>query len=306
MNKPILVVMAAGIGSRYGGLKQTDPVGAGGEFIIDYSVYDAIKAGFRKVIFIINRKIEKEFKEVLGNRLSEHIEVTYAFQELTDVPSDIEVPAERLKPLGTAHAVYSARHLIDAPFAVINADDYYGKDAFAQIYDYLSRSSLGDHDYTMVGYRLENTVTDNGYVSRGICKANDEGLLETITERTHIEKRDNGIAYLEEEVWHDLPKQTIVSMNMWGFTPNLLEEIKDGISSFLKESLINNPLKCEYYLPYVVDQSIHKKIGTVKVLTTDEKWYGVTYAEDKEAVVEALASMTKAGNYPKRLWEATT
>ncbi len=305
MNKPILVVMAAGIGSRYGGLKQTDPVGASGELIIDYSVYDAMKAGFGKVIFIINRKIEADFKEIIGSRLSKHIEVDYAYQELTDVPEGVEMPAERLKPLGTAHAIYSARHLIDAPFAVINADDYYGADAFAKIYDYLSQSSLGDYDYAMVGYQLENTVTEHGYVSRGVCTSNEAGLLTDIVERTHIEKKQEGIAYLDEkDKWHPLANGTIVSMNMWGFTPTLLGEINLTIESYLKEALLNNPLKCEYFLPYVVDQMIKNRQCTVKVLTTDEKWYGVTYSEDKVAVVKALADLTSEGKYPINLWRA--
>lgn len=304
MNKPILVVMAAGIGSRYGGLKQTDPVGANGELIIDYSVYDAIKAGFGKVIFIINHTIEADFKEIIGNRLGQYIEVAYAYQELNDVPEGIMMPAERQKPLGTAHAIHSARHLIDAPFAVINADDYYGADAFAKIYDYLSQSSLGDYDYAMVGYQLENTVTDHGYVSRGVCSKNDQNLLTDIVEKTHIEKRPDGIAYQEDDKWYPLPEGTIVSMNMWGFTSTLLREIEVGLNEFLIEGLVSNPLKCEYYLPSVVDRMIKNEKSTVKVLTTDEKWYGVTYSEDKATVVSALGQMTSEGKYPDKLWEA--
>lgn len=303
MKDPILVVMAAGIGSRYGGLKQTDPVGAHGELIIDYSVYDAIQAGFGKVIFIINRKIESDFKSIIGDRLSEHIEVAYAYQELTDVPEGVNMPAERVKPLGTAHAVYSARHLIDAPFAVINADDYYGTDAFIQIYDWLSQSSLGESDHAMVGYQLMNTVTDNGYVSRGVCSTDSASYLCDVTERTHIEKRNDGIEYLDDsDHWQPLSRDTIVSMNMWGLTPSFVREIEENIEDYLNEGLKTNPLKCEYFLPYVVDQMIKTDKSTVKVLATGEKWYGVTYAEDKAAVVKALAEMTSNGRYPEKLW----
>ncbi len=305
MNKPILVVMAAGIGSRYGGLKQTDPVGANGELIIDYSVYDAKKAGFGKVIFIINRKIEGDFKELIGNRLQAHIDVEYAYQELADVPEGIDMPAERIKPLGTAHAIYSARHLIDAPFAVINADDYYGSDAFTKIYDYLSQSSLGDYSYAMVGYHLKNTVTDHGYVSRGVCSTDQGNLLTNIVERTHIEKRDGQIAYLSNENdWITLDSDTTVSMNMWGFTETLVKEINLTLFDYLTNALRENPLKCEFFLPFVVDQMIRHDKCTVQVEKTDEKWYGVTYSEDKEAVVKALANMTSSGKYPKFLWEA--
>ncbi len=303
MKKPILVVMAAGIGSRYGGLKQTDPVGKHGELIIDYSVYDASRAGFEKVIFIINRRIEKDFKEIIGDRLGRHIEVEYAFQELTDIPDTIHIPNDRVKPLGTAHAVYAARHLIDAPFAVINADDYYGKEAFAQIYDYLSQSSLGEYDYTMVGYYLKNTVTEHGYVSRGVCRVDDQSNLVEVVERVHIEKHDNHIAYLEEEVFTKLPEETIVSMNMWGFGQSFVKEIEDTLEGFLIENLKSNPLKCEFFLPYVVDRMIQDKRCQVNVLTTEEKWYGVTYSQDKEIVVDAIGSMIKAGKYPEKLWE---
>lgn len=305
MREPILVVMAAGIGSRYGGLKQTDPVGANGELIIDYSVYDAKKAGFNKVIFIINRKIEADFKELIGNRLQEHIDVEYAYQELDDIPKGIDMPAERIKPLGTAHAVYSARHLIDGPFTVINADDYYGADAFAKIYDHLNQSSLGDYNYAMVGYHLSNTVTEHGYVSRGVCSINQFNQLDKIVERTHIEKRNEGIDYLSaNNEWIALGDDTIVSMNMWGFTPTLLEEISRTIFDYLDRSLKDNPLKCEFFLPFVVDQMIKRKTCTVQVLPTDEKWYGVTYSEDKAAVSRALAKMTSNGKYPECLWEA--
>lgn len=304
MKKPILVVMAAGIGSRYGGLKQTDPIGQYGELIIDYSVYDAIKVGFKKVIFIINKSIETEFKEIVGNRLMDFIEVDYAFQELNDVPKEIELPAERIKPLGTAHAIYSARHLIDAPFAVINADDFYGNEAFAKIYDFLSQSSLSDYHYTMVGYQLINTVTENGYVSRGVCTVNEDSVLTNIIERTHIEKKGNTIEYFEHNKWFPLSSKEVVSMNMWGFSTSILEAIETTLVDYLEEALKKDPLKCEYFLPYVVDQMIKEEKCKVQVLETKEKWYGVTYSSDKAIVVEAIAKMIELGKYPIKLWEA--
>jgi len=304
MKKPILVVMAAGIGSRYGGLKQTEPVGTSGELIIDYSVFDAIKAGFQRVLFIINRSIEKDFKEIIGHRLELVIEVNYAYQELTDVPESILLDKSRVKPLGTAHAIYAARNLIDAPFAVINADDYYGADAFTIIYDYLSQSSLGQYEYAMVGYPLSNTVTKNGSVSRGICTLDDNHFLKEIVERTHIKTLSDGIAYMDKtKKWHPLNPETNVSMNMWGFAPSLVSEITSTLTNYLKEVLIDNPLKCEYFLPYVVDHMIHLNSCSVKVLKTNEKWYGVTYSNDKSIVVEALFQMVASGKYPYRLWE---
>ncbi|MBI9013246.1 MAG: nucleotidyltransferase [Clostridiales bacterium] len=304
MKEPILVVMAAGIGSRYGGLKQTDPVGLHGELIIDYSVHDAIKAGFTKVIFIINRKIENEFKEVIGTRLKEFIDVEYAYQELTDLPREILIPENREKPWGTAHAIYSTRHLINAPFAVINADDYYGIDAFQKMYNFLSSNTLKEYDYSMVGYRLKNTVTEHGYVSRGVCNVDENNMLVDIIERVHIEQKNDEIIYLENEHWYKLEESTIVSMNMWGFTGTILHEIDKLLPTYLKTAVRENPLKCEFFLPYVVDQVIKNNIGTVKVLHTNEKWYGVTYSEDKKKVMDAISSMIDSGKYPSKLWGA--
>lgn len=304
MKEPILVVMAAGIGSRYGGLKQTDPVGLNGELIIDYSVHDAIKAGFTKVIFIINRKIENEFKEVIGTRLKDFIHVEYAYQELTDLPKEILIPTNRKKPWGTAHAIYSARNLIDAPFAVINADDYYGIDAFQKMYDFLRSETLKEYDYSMVGYQLRNTVTEHGYVSRGICNVDDNNILVDIIERIHIEQKSDDIMYLDNEHWYKLKENTIVSMNMWGFTEMILKEIDKLLPTYLETAIIDNPLKCEFFLPYVVDQVIKKNIGRVKVLHTDEKWYGVTYSEDKKKVMDAISLMIDNGKYPAKLFVA--
>ena len=302
MKKPVLVVLAAGIGSRYGGLKQMDPVGRHGEAIIEFSVFDAIEAGFEEVIFIINRKIEKDFKAIIGKRVEPFIRVQYAFQELEDVPEGVTIPAERAKPFGTAHAVYAARNLIEGPFAIINADDYYGQEAFAKLYAFLSDSTKGDTDYAMVGYLLKNTVTENGYVSRGICSLDAESNLENVVERVHIEQRAHDIAYLEENVWTSLDDETIVSMNMWGLRPSLLEEIDATIVDFLTKALKTNPLKSEFYLPFVVDQMVQKDKANVKVLTTREKWYGVTYQEDKAMVVEAISQMIDSGKYPEKLW----
>jgi NDP-sugar pyrophosphorylase family protein len=302
MKKPVLVVLAAGIGSRYGGLKQMDPVGRHGEAIIEFSVFDAIEAGFEEVIFIINHKIEEDFKEIIGKRMEPFIRLQYAFQELEDIPESIKIPKDRVKPFGTAHAVYAARHLIKGPFAIINADDYYGKEAYIKLFDFLSDTTKDGTDYAMVGYLLKNTVTENGYVSRGICSLDTDENLENVVERIHIEKRAKDIAYLEEEVWTSLDGETIVSMNMWGLKPSFLEEVEGTIVDFLTKALKMNPLKSEFYLPYVVDQMVQKDTANVKVLKTDEKWYGVTYQEDKATVVEAINQMIDQGKYPEKLW----
>lgn len=304
MKKPVLVIMAAGLGSRYGGLKQMDSIGKNGELIIDYSIYDAIQAGFEKVIFIINHKIEKDFKEIVGKKLDGFIGVEYAFQELRDIPEGVTLPNDRVKPLGTAHAIYSARDRIDGPFCVINADDYYGRGAFESMYTFLSKKDLSEYEYSMVGYSLKNTVTDNGYVSRGICDADGDMMLKGVTERTHIEKSNDGIAYKDKDgVEYPLDEDAIVSMNFWGFTPSLIDEIKNNIADFLLAELPKNPLKCEYFLPFIVDDMIKQKKCTVKVMHTNEKWYGVTYAEDKENVVAAMVNMTQEEKYPDKLWE---
>ena len=280
MKKPVLVIMAAGMGSRYGGLKQIDPVDAQGHIIMDFSIFDAKKAGFEKVVFIIKRENEADFREAIGDRVSEYMEVAYVFQELTNIPEGFEVPEGRVKPWGTAHAVFSCMEEVEGPFAVINADDYYGQEAFQLIYDYLSNHEDDDkYRYTMVGYKLGNTVTDNGYVSRGVCATNENGELVSVQERTRIEKRNGGIAYTEDagETWTELPEDTIVSMNMWGFSNSILKEIKTGFASFLEKGLKENPMKCEYYLPSVVSALVEKEEATVAVLKSSDKWYGVTY-----------------------------
>ena len=306
MNKPVLVIMAAGMGSRYGGLKQIDPVDDEGHIIMDFSMFDAKRAGFEKVIFIIKKENEADFKEAVGDRMAKYMDVSYAFQELSNIPEGYEVPEGRVKPWGTAHAVYSAIDQIDGPFAVINADDYYGSEAFQLIYDYLSSHEDDDkYRYTMVGYELGNTVTDNGHVARGICSMNEKGELVAIHERTRIEKRDGGIAFTEDDgnTWNFVPADTTVSMNMWGFSKSILDEIKKGFSAFLDEGLKTNPMKCEYFLPTVVSNLLGEDRATVAVLKSADKWYGVTYKEDKPVVVAAIQKMKEEGRYPKHLWE---
>ncbi len=306
MKKPVLVIMAAGMGSRYGGLKQIDPVDDDGHIIMDFSVFDARRAGFEKVIFIIKKEIEAHFKEAIGDRMAQYMEVAYCYQELTDLPDGYEVPEGRTKPFGTAHAVLSCINEIDGPFAVINADDYYGAEAFRLIYDYLSSHEDDDkYRYTMVGYKLANTVTDNGHVARGVCDMNEKGGLIAVNERTQIEKRDGGIAYTEDggATWIPLLEEAIVSMNMWGFTKSILKEIRDGFPAFLDKGLAENPMKCEYFLPAVVSRLLGEGRATVAVLKSADKWYGVTYKEDKPVVVAAIRKMKEDGLYPERLWE---
>lgn len=302
--KPVLVVMAAGMGSRYGGLKQIDPVGSQGEAILDYSIYDAHRAGFDTVVIIIKEAIRKDFMETVGKRLQKApVEIRYAYQELDNLPEGYTVPAGRTKPWGTSHAVLCAAEAIDgAPFAVINADDYYGTSAFKVIYDHLS-ATTDPYGYCMVGYELSKTVTDNGSVARGICVTDGNGYLTGITERTRIEKYDGGIHFTEDgATFTELAPQTTVSMNMWGFMPSFLEEIRSRFSAFLDTALVENPLKGEFFLPLPVAQVIQEGIATVKVLTSPDKWFGVTYAADKPTVVAALRKMTGEGKYPDGLW----
>ena len=306
MKKPVLVIMAAGMGSRYGGLKQIDPVDEHGHMIIDFSLYDAKQAGFEKVVFIIKKENEEIFKEVIGSRIAEYMEVAYVFQDLQNIPEGFTVPEGRVKPWGTGHAVLSCIDIVDGPFAVINADDYYGRKAFQVIYDYLASHEDDDkYRYTMVGYCLENTVTDNGHVARGICTTNEAGELIAIHERTRIEKHADGIAYTEDEgaTWTTVPGNTLVSMNMWGFTESMLKELQKHFPAFLEKGIKENPLKCEYFLPEVVSGLLADGKATVAVLPSADKWYGVTYKEDKPVVVAAIRSMKDNGIYPEKLWE---
>ena len=306
--KPDLVVMAAGMGSRNGGLKQIDPVGSHGEAILDYSVYDAHEAGCETVVIIIKEAIRKDFMDTVGARLANApIEIRYAYQEIDKIPAPFAVPEGRTKPWGTGHAVLCAAEAIDgAPFAVINADDYYGKNAFRTIYNALCNAEDGEfYDYCMVGYELGKTVTDNGSVARGVCSTDGEGYLSQIMERTRIEKYEGGIHYTEDggESWTDLPEDTTVSMNMWGYTPSFLKELEDRFPAFLERAMVDNPLKGEYYLPLAIEQLLTEGKARVRVLTTPDKWYGVTYAADKPQVVAAIGNMTAQGMYPDGLWK---
>ena len=279
MNKPVLVIMAAGLGSRYGGMKQLDPVGGHGQLIIDYSIYDAHRAGFDTVIFVIKEENEADFRSCIGGRVSRVMDVRYAFQRKDDLPEGYQVPAGRVKPWGTAQAALAARRLIDGPFAVINADDYYGPRAFQLIYDYLCSHPDGElYEYAMVGYLLKNTVTENGSVARGVCAVDDDGILREVIERTAIEKDGDDARYTEDggRSWTPLPGDTLVSMNLWGFDRGFLEEAEARFPAFLDRALAEDPIKAEYFLPGVVEQLIREGKARVRVLLTEDKWYGVT------------------------------
>lgn len=305
MNEPILVILAAGMGSRYGGLKQMDPVGPDGEAILDYSVFDAKRAGFKRVIFLIKHEIEADFKRIVGSRIEKHMNVTYAYQQLDMLPEGCCVPEGRVKPWGTGHAVMCCREYIDAPFLVINADDYYGVEAYRIAYEKLCR--LQDDDkahYFMVGYELRNTLTDNGYVSRGVCATDEHGCLTTVTERTHIIATCDGPMFTEDEqTYHRLPADAPVSMNMFGFTPSVLAEMQATFPLFHRKAMAENPMKAEFYLPGVVNGMLAKDTATVEVLRCPSKWYGVTYQADKPQVRAALKKMADEGLYPTPLWQ---
>lgn len=303
MNKPVLVVLAAGMGSRYGGLKQIDALGGNGEAILDYSIYDAYQAGFRTAVILIKEAIREDFMATVGKRLaSSPMEIRYAYQELNKLPAGYSVPEGRVKPFGTGHAIICAGEEVgNAPFVVINADDFYGRAAYQKMYDFLSNAT-DPYGYCMVGYELGKTVTDNGSVARGVCCTDAEGNLTAITERTRIEKYPGGIHFTEDgETWTDLPADTTVSMNFMGFMPSFLEEATELFPKALDEILAKNPLKGEYFLPAIVQQMLTEGRATMKVLTSPDKWYGVTYAADKPVVVEALKKMTREGLYPEKL-----
>ena len=293
-----LIVMAAGMGSRYGGLKQIDPIGPCGEFIVDYSVYDAAKAGFDKVVFVIKKENEEIFRQTVGSRIK-GIKVEYAFQGLSDLPDGFVCPDIRVKPWGTGHAVLCAESVSEGGFAVINADDFYGRESFELLAKHLKGAKAGN--YCMVGYRVENTVTENGTVSRGVCEV-ENGKLTDVVERSKIQKSENGIEYLDEETnkWISLVNDTPVSMNCWAFTPDFFAELKAAFVEFLKENI--NTEKKELFLPFVVQAMMKRGDCTVDVVTTPSKWYGVTYKEDREGVVESIRKMTENGTYPENLW----
>lgn len=299
---PKLVIMAAGMGSRFGGLKQMTPVDEEGHFIIDFSLYDAYQAGFRRVAFIIKREIEQTFRETIGARMEKWFHVDYVYQELDRLPEGFAVPEGRRKPWGTAHAVACCRGVVEGPFAVINSDDFYGRGAYEAIFRFLTENET-PHHYAMLGYQLRNTVTEFGSVARGVCHVQD-GMLLDITERTKIFKRGQDAAYTEDgETFVPLSGDSLVSMNFWGFTPEILDEIWAAFPAFLAENLPVNPEKCEFYLPTFVGSRLAEKKVSVRVLPCMETWHGVTYKEDLDSVKAAIGQLKREGKYPARLWE---
>jgi UTP-glucose-1-phosphate uridylyltransferase len=310
MKNPTLIVLAAGIGSRYGGLKQVDPIGPNGEMLIDYSIYDALRAGFNHVVFVINRRIEDIFKQKVGGHIEPHCRTSYVFQDLDDVPDWFSVPPERKKPWGTGHATLVCRDVVDAPFAVINGDDFYGRTSFQVLGDFLKQAEDKDglYDCSMVGFAIENTLSDHGSVARGVCKTDDAGNLLEVHERTRIERSDAvgndsvGGKFTEDgETWTEVPAGTPVSMNMWGFTLGFMEELGTRFPSFLERSsdIIE---KAEFFLPLPVNELLSEGKATVKVLPTKERWFGVTYQQDKPRVIGAIAALIERGIYPEDLW----
>ena len=304
MKNPILVVMAAGMGSRYGGLKQIDPVDEQGHIIMDFSIYDAVKAGFKKVVFIIKEENEKDFKAAIGDRLSKVIDVSYVYQKLENIPEGFTVPEGRIKPFGTGHAILSCINEVDAPFAVINADDYYGKEAYVKVHDYLVQEQPADDvlHICMAGFRLGNTLSDNGSVTRGLCHITD-GKLTGVTETHNIFKTADGAERREDgQPAEKLDLNELVSMNMWGLTPAFMDTLYDGFVEFL-QNVKAGDIKAEYLLPVMIDALIQKGTAQVDVLETKDTWFGVTYQEDKEVVIKAFKELTEAGVYPNGLYK---
>jgi hypothetical protein len=298
--KPTLLVLAAGMGSRYGGLKQMDAMGPGGASILEYSVYDAIQAGFGKVVFVIRKDIEEDFKNIVGKHVEPHIEVKYAFQEINTALDWYKKPITRTKPWGTGHAVLAAKQYLTEPFALINADDFYGREAYKVLGKFLMKDCRPDR-YAMVGYRLGNTLSENGYVSRGVCSVNGHGYLKNVLERTQISGEGDKIYFEEDGVKSVLPTETLVSMNFWGFHPAVLHEAESQFKAFIESR--GEELKSEFYIPSVVNTQLHAKTAKVKVLSNESKWYGVTYTDDKKTVQSALNALTSVGEYPLKLWE---
>ena len=303
MQSPTLIIMAAGLGSRFGGNKQITPVDDAGHLIIDYSIYDAIKAGFNQVICVIKPEMEADFHRAIGERIARNVELRYAYQTLDQLPEGYSVPEGRVKPWGTAHAVLCALNQVKGAFAVINADDFYGRGAFEAASRFL-RAEGDPNEHAMVGYRIENTLTENGSVSRGVCSVDDSHHLTEIVEREHIEPHDSGAAWTDDggNTWHSIPAGTPVSMNLWAFRPGIRDAFRQGFEAFLKETMPANPLKAEYYLPYVPKAEIEAGRSCVSVLNTDERWYGMTYRQDIPLVKSAIAQMTADGIYPGNLW----
>ena len=301
--KETLVILAAGMGSRYGGMKQIDGVGSKNEPIIEFTIYDAIEAGFKKIVLIIRKEHEELFEEALVKKIRPHIEVEYAYQDLKDIPEGVEIPAERVKPWGTTHALLACRNILkDDPFVVCNADDYYGKDAFRKVIDFF-HNGISDYNYCMVGYKVENTLSDNGTVTRGVCQRNDEGYLTSIKEVMNIRKGPKGAEFEDEGKYVELPEGTPVSMNFWGFTPMILKQLNEIFAKEMPEAIKTNPLKYEALLPNHVGFLVRDKKATVKVLTSEDSWFGVTYKEDKPHVVEKFKEFKDTGLYPEELFK---
>ena len=300
--KPTLFVLAAGMGSRYGGLKQLDGLGPGGETIMDYSIFDAVRGGFGKVVFVIRRSFEQDFREKILPKYENIVPVELVYQELTDIPAGFTLNPERVKPWGTNHAVLMGKEVIKEPFAVINADDFYGRESFKILADYLMQLN-GKNEYCMIGYRVGNTLSESGSVARGICETNNEGYLTSVVERTQIERIDGDIKYKDDDdSFVTVTENVPVSMNMWGFTPDYFQHSSDIFIEFLEENMQN--IKSEFFIPYAVDKLIQQKIARVKVLDTPSKWFGVTYADDRPVVVEKLNDLIKKGEYPEKLFVA--
>lgn len=301
MNKPTLAILAAGMGSRYGGMKQIDGVGNHGEPIIEFSIYDAYEAGFKKVVLIIKKEHEDLFRKALTDRVSEYMEVEFAYQEMTDLPEGISVPEGRVKPWGTTHALLALRNVVHEPFAIINADDFYGKDAYRVLYHYLANEITDDH-YAMVGYACKNTLSDSGTVTRGVCKEK-EGYLSKIQEIQKIAKKDGKAVYEEDGKLVELADDALVSMNFWGFTPKIFTECESILESYLKEAITENPLKCEHVIPTAIGDLVADQKCSVKMLSSKDQWFGVTYQEDKPMVMQKIQEMKDKGVYPDILWK---
>ena len=300
MKEPTLVILAAGMGSRFGGLKQIMSVDEHGHAIIDFSLFDAYRAGFRKVAFIIKHEIEDDFKRAVGSRMEKYFDVKYVFQQLDCLPEGYTVPEGRVKPWGTGHAVSCLKGVVDGPFAVINADDFYGPSAYKAIYDYLTEEH-GPNEHAIVAYMLKNTVTENGYVARGVCQA-ENGHLTDVVERTHIEKDGEDAKYTENGTdYLPLSGESLVSMNFWGFQNSMIDELCERFAAFLDERLPVDPVKCEYFLPTVANTLIKEGRATVRLLNCHETWHGITYRDDLQSVIDAIAEMRAQGIYPEAL-----
>lgn len=302
-NKPKLVIMAAGMGSRYGGLKQIDPVDEYGNIIIDYSIYDALRAGFEDIIFIIKHEIEADFKAAIGRRMEKHANITYVYQQLDKLPKGFSVPEGRVKPWGTSHAVLCCKDVADGAFVPLNADDYYGPEAFRLAYDFLMNNN-NENEHCLIGYPVAKTLTEHGFVSRGVCEVDENGTLLDIHERTKVRMKGIGAEYTEDdgESFITIPENATVSMNIWGFNKGLMKELEESFPKFLETAVKENPLKCEDYLPEAVRRAIKGNRASVKVIPTHDRWHGVTYSEDKPALVAAIKALKEKGVYPEKLW----